>query len=268
MQDGLINLILVAGTPGSGKTEWIRSQFESIRSGSHPLYPAQTPVYFVPLGAEDLPIDGLRLAQGCDSLQVLMEMPEGELAAPAVLYVECSYPIEVHHLPFPDELPIQRIAVLSPDARTEDWQLWADEIRVGLTAPIAPTQLWRLKLSGQILDTASLEIFWQELCGGAYGCVDRAKGIFEVTEGIPVWIEYIRGRTPIVHGQAPLEMIELDFPRTLSGRPDRLSGIEVLGTDLDTAAIVGTLKDCLLSDQQLLAYQAQLRLQCQEEENL
>ncbi len=243
MPDASTNLILVAGTPGSGKTHWIRSQVESRESGS---------AYFIQIGAEDFPLDAIILAQGCDNLQVLAQMPSAQLSELAVLYVECSYPIEVQSLLFPEDLSIRRIAVLAPEAPTQDWETWADEMVVGSSAPIAPSQLWRLKLSGQILETASLEIFWQELSLGAYGIVDRAKGIFEVSEGIPLFAEFIQGH------QAP-EMIELNLPRHLSGRPDRFSGIEVLGTDLDTGAIVETLKLCFLEDDQVVTYQAQVR---------
>jgi hypothetical protein len=253
MPDASGFLILVAGTPGAGKTNWIRSHIESSQ-----------PSYFMHIGAEDFPLDAMLLAQGHDHLQVLTEMPNWELLNStaldsAVVYVECGYPIEVQSLLFPEDVAVRRIAVLSPDAPTQDWETWADEMVVGLKAPIAPPQLWRLKLSGQILETASLEIFWQELSLGAYGVVDRAKAIFEVSEGIPLLAECIRGREPI-------EMTELNLERNLSGRPDRFSGIEVLGSDLDTGAIVETLKLCFLKDDQVVAYQAQVRSALQEEE--
>ena len=243
MSDAPTQMILVAGTPGSGKTHWIRSQVESSEFGS---------AYFVQIGAEDFPLDAVFLAQSCENLQVLTEMPSAELSELAVLYVECGYPIEVQSIPLPEDAPVRRIAVLSPEAPTQDWETWADELVLGTSAPIAPPELWRLKLSGQILETASLEIFWQELSLGAYGVVDRAKGIFEVSEGIPLFAEFIQGHdTP--------EMIELNLPRHLSGRPDRFSGIEVLGTGLDTGAIVETLKLCFLKDEQVVTYQAQVR---------
>jgi hypothetical protein len=251
MPDASTHLILVAGTPGSGKTRWIRSQVESIKSGC---------AYFVQIGAEDFPLDAVFLAQSCDNLQVLTQMPTAEMSELALLYVECGYPIEVQSLPLPEDLPIRRIVVLPPEAPMENWETWADEVVVGSSAPIAPPELWRLKLSGQILETASLEIFWQELSWGAYGTVDRAKGIFEVSEGIPLFAEFIQGHdTP--------EMIELNLPRHLSGRPDRFSGIEVLGTDLDTGAIVETLKLCFLKDDQVVSYQAQVRSALLDEEN-
>lgn len=264
-------LVLVAGTPGSGKTTWIRSQIES----SHPAY-------FIHIGAEDFPLDAVLLAQSCEHLQVLTDLSslavldspmldstvlDSAVLDSAVLYVECGYPIEVQSLLFPDDVVVRRIAVLSPDASMQDpmqdWETWADERVVGLKTPIAPPQLWRLKLSGQILETASLEIFWQELCLGAYGVVDRAKGIFEVSEGIPLLADYIRGNE--TQGRKIIEMTELNLPRNLEGRPDRFSGIEVLGSDLDTGAIVETLKLCFLKDDQVVAYQAQVRSALQED---
>ncbi len=244
-------LVLVAGTPGSGKTDWIRSQVDS------------SPAYFIHLGAEDFPLDALVLAQSCPSLQVLTALPSQELPEGSVLYVECGYPIDVQSLLFPEALAIRRVAVLSPDAPLQDWESWADERFVGLKAPIAPPQLWRLKLSGQILETASLDIFWQELCLGAYGPVDRAKGIFEVSEGIPLLADYSRGRE--AQGCETIEMTELNLPRNLEGRPDRFSGIEVLGCELETEAIVETLKLCFLKDDQVVAYQAQVRSALQED---
>lgn len=240
-------LVLVAGTPGSGKTDWIRSQVGS------------SPAYFIHLGAEDFPLDAVVLAQSCPSLQVLTALPSQELPEGSVLYVECGYSIDVQSLLFPDDLTVRRIAMLSPDAPAKDWETWADEQVVGLKGPIAPPQIWRLKLSGQVLETASLEIFWQELCLGAYGQVDRAKGIFEVSEGIPLLADY-------TSGVETREMTELNLPRNLEGRPDRFSGIEVLGCDLETGAIVETLKLCLLTDEQVTMYQAQVRSALQEED--
>ncbi len=258
MPDDSTVLVLVAGTPGSGKTTWIRSQIESRQSGPNPSSAA----YFIQLGAEDFPLDAVLLAQSCERLQVLAVL--SEFPDSGTLYVECAYPIDVQSLLFPEDWTVRRIAVLSPDAPTQDWETWADERAVGSKkAPIAPPQLWRLKLSGQILETASLEIFWQELCLGAYGRVDRAKGIFEVSEGIPLLADYSQARE--TQGRETLEMTELNLPRNLEGRPDRFSGIEVLGSELDTGAIVETLKLCFLKDDQVVAYQAQVRSALQEE---
>jgi len=107
-------------------------------------------------------------------------------------------------------------------------------------------------LSGQVFDPPSLDTFWQELIQGAYGKVHRAKGIFELAEGQAFHLDFVNS----LPGSA---YTELNLPRWVQGRPNRFSGIEVVGQELDEGAIAATLKDCYLSDSLLTAHQATLK---------
>ncbi|AHJ30270.1 hypothetical protein NSP_39690 [Nodularia spumigena CCY9414] len=53
--------------------------------------------------------------------------------------------------------------------------------------------------------------------------------------------------------------MELDLPRHLEARPQRLSGLEVWGENLDESAIRKTLQDCYLSDSAIAQYQEQVK---------
>ena len=52
---------------------------------------------------------------------------------------------------------------------------------------------------------------------------------------------------------------ELNLPRWVQGRPNRFSGLEVVGQRVDEGAIAATLRDCYLSDSLLAAHQATLK---------
>lgn len=116
----------------------------------------------------------------------------------------------------------------------------------------ATLQIRRSHLRGKILDGDSLETFWHELTHGAYGELQRAKGIFELVDGRALLLNYRAG-------YAAVEPLELALPRWLDGPPDRFSGLEVVGTQLDQPSIVQTLTDCCLEDAAIAYYQAQIR---------
>ncbi|MEG4446349.1 hypothetical protein QUB47_31550 [Microcoleus sp. AT9_B5] len=53
--------------------------------------------------------------------------------------------------------------------------------------------IWRSPASGQVLDPASLDLFWyQEMTQGAYGKVHRAKGIFDIADGRSFYFDFWR----------------------------------------------------------------------------
>jgi hypothetical protein len=117
---------------------------------------------------------------------------------------------------------------------------------------IATNQMvWQQDLTGQVLDPASLNMFWFELTAGAYGQIHHVGAIVEIVDGSAWHLTFEQGGEP-VEAELPVE-------RWLTGRPTRPSGIEVVGENLDTVSITTTLRDCGLSDAILANYQAQLR---------
>ena len=89
----------------------------------------------------------------------------------------------------------------------------------------------------------------------------RVKGIFDIAQGESIYREFSCG--------LPLKDFEsLKLPLNLEGRPERFSGIEIVGDNLDKAAIADTLGDCCLSDEAIFYYQQQIKqsLSLEEEE--
>ncbi len=151
-----------------------------------------------------------------------------------------------------------RIAILPPHSPETPWHDWADRIHAGNPLTLSPDfhhhppQVHRTQLNGKVLDFDSLAVFWYELLQGAYGEAIRAKGILEIASGEAVYGDFVRGR---MNDEFPA----LDWPQWLQGRPQRLSGLEICGDGLQREAIVQTLQDCCLSDEQLHHYQQQIR---------
>ncbi len=110
---------------------------------------------------------------------------------------------------------------------------------------------WQQDLTGQVLDPASLNLFWSELTAGAYGVIQRVEAIVEIVDG-SAW------RLTFELGTDPLET-ELPVERWITGRPTRPSQIEVVGAALDPIGMAASLQACGLSDAILENYQAQLR---------
>jgi hypothetical protein len=243
------NITLVSGSPGAGKTTWIQQQVNSA---------AKTAVY-LNLGAENIPIDATYLAAEVPGLTVLSgEQLTDFLAQPLVgsaIYVELGFHIDLTSLVLPDQMAdCRRVAVLPPGTRQTEWQGWADLVVTGVETGAALSQphLWRSVLSGQVLDLASLNTFWYELMEGAYGTVQRSKGIFDVADGRSLYFDFVAGLAEPIH-------LELSLPRWLNGRPDSFSGIEVIGEALDQEAIAQTIKECCLNDQAIAYYQQQIK---------
>jgi hypothetical protein len=152
------------------------------------------------------------------------------------------------------EIPYRSIAILPLYLQDSEYHTWAKEIIPGaaIDTNITPTQLWRVPTTGQVIDEDSLHEFWYEITHGAYGQVSRAKAIFDVADGRSLYADFTLG-VPATN------FLELDLPCHLEGRPQRFSGIEVSGQNLDEAAMRQTLEDCCLSDAAIWQYQQQVK---------
>ncbi|MUL36875.1 GTPase, G3E family protein [Gloeocapsopsis sp. AAB1 = 1H9] len=235
----------VAGLPGVGKTNWIRQQLTQ-----------QPTLYFSP--ATRIGIDQTRLAAEFPHMQFLADDQQAQLgsflASGVNAYLELGYHLDLAQIaPILDTLNCHRVAIVPAGMQeTSDWEEWADEMITGSSGAIDANSLWVANTTGHVIDPDSLEVFWYELTQGAYGTVSRAKGIFELVDGLSVYGDFVAGLQP-------QDFDELNLPRWLEGRPQRLSGIEVWGNQLDEAAIAQTFQDCCLSDAVIHHYQQQVK---------
>jgi hypothetical protein len=244
-----MTLIAVAGPPGSGKTTWL-SQF--LEDQNRPLF------YCCPgMGAGS--VDQARIAYRFPWVSVIPESQAQQvfcnLPDRALVYLELGFHLDLA-LPFPASLPCHRVAVVPSGLQSSEWQDWADEVMLGndimMPAPDRLPELWRSPLTGQVFDAPSLDEILIELTGGAYGQVQRVKGIFELPDGRAFSVDFAAGLPGI-------EYTELGIPRWLEGRPDRFSGIEVVGWNLEKEVIAQTVLDGCLSDGAIAHYQEQYK---------
>lgn len=247
---------LVAGPSGVGKTRWIAQQLQQHRD----------PVY-IHLGGGSFPLDASLLVSECPHIRLL----DGDRAsldlvshqdAGRPIYLEVGFHVALNSL----ELPltaVRNVAIVPPHSPGSEWSNWADETVSGLDVPgDLPEEMQRLVLTTEVLDPASLHIFWQELTLGAYGNVQRAKGIFNLADGQVFSFQYVRRGDENSDENNPENNSDyrpLNQPRTLDGRPQQFSGLEIVGSQLDRAAIAQTLQDSCLSDATLSQYQAYLQ---------
>ncbi|MBW4550176.1 MAG: GTP-binding protein [Aphanocapsa sp. GSE-SYN-MK-11-07L] len=178
-----------------------------------------------------------------------------QLPARSTVYVELGFHLDLGSAAsFLDTLAAQRVAVLPPRGQKTDFHAWADQTVEGISIPELPEspQLMRAVLTGQVFDAASLNVFWFELTEAAYGQIQRAKGIFDRVEGRAFCFDFVRGQSGSTY-------TELNFPAWLNGRPERFSGIEIVGHAIDQSAIAQTLADCGLSDPAIAYYQSQIK---------
>jgi Cobalamin synthesis protein cobW C-terminal domain len=245
-------IVAVAGPPGSGKTTWICQNLLQRAS--------EASIFYVCPGIDSVPIDATYMASKCSKLNILTEDQALELlkqsSGAAKIYLEIGFHLQLSSLnALLEAWPCERVAVLPPDTEQTEWHAWANTIAVGSTGQTQLKhlpQLWRSPLSGQVLDPASLNTFWYELTQGAYGQVQRSKGIFDLADGRAFYFNF-------VNGLPDTDITELQVPRWLKGRPGRFSGIEVLGEALDQPTIAQTLKDCCLDDRAIAYYQQQIQ---------
>lgn len=244
------NIIVVAGSSGAGKTTWVCQQMRDIAD-------VEQIIYFSP-GTGTVPIDQSRITTEFPGIQVFSDGQEVEflnqIPKAEAVYIELGFYLQLEAIAqILDNLTYRAIAVLPPDFKDSEYHSWANEIVRG-----APTQsstaetLWRAASNGQVIDENSLEEFWYEITHGAYGIVTRAKGIFDVNDGRSLYCDFVAG---VAH----TDFLELDLPRYLEGRPQRFSGLEVVGENLDEATLRQTLSDCCLSDVAILQYQQQVK---------
>jgi Cobalamin synthesis protein cobW C-terminal domain len=249
-------ITLVSGLPGVGKTTWIQQQIHAVESVA----------VYLNLGSGNVAIDATYLTT---EIPGLITASDAELSnflvhsLPAIaqergscsVYIELGFQIDLASLSLPVlQSKCRRVAIVPPKVHHTEWHDWADLVIPGMEAgaTVPPVTLWRSPLTGQVLDPASLNTFWYELTQGAYGTVQRAKGIFDVADGRSLHFDFGAGL-------APTRYTDLDLPIWFTGRPDRFSGIEVIGKTLDQPAIAQTLKDCCLDDQIIAYYQRQIK---------
>lgn len=235
----MVTAIAVAGLPGVGKTTWITQQLTT------------APTVYVP--TTKILIDATYLQAEFPQVQILtqeaqiMEM----LACGVSAYIELDYRLDLATTSkLLDTLNCQRVAIVPPDTNESEWHDWADKVVTG--APILQKSSMQVcaNTTGEVIDPSSLDVFWYELTQGAYGEVNRAKGIFAHADGLTVY-----GFVPGIPQAG--DFIELNLPRHLTGRPQHFSGIEVWGRNLEENAIAQTLEDCCLSEA-MYQYQQQL----------
>ncbi|MEM8640722.1 MAG: GTP-binding protein [Cyanobacteria bacterium P01_G01_bin.54] len=256
-----MTLIAIAGPPGSGKTTWL-SQF---------LSDQQCPLFYCAPGLGEASVDQARIAYRFPWVQLISEqqLPQAFMALPdpALVYLELGFHLNLA-APILASLPCHRVAVVPSGLQTSEWHDWADEVIFGNDITMSASdslperlpELWRSPLTGRVFDPSSLDEILRELKGGAYGQVQRFKGIFEVPDGRAFHIDFVNGLSDIAY-------TELGIPRWLEGRPERFSGIEVVGWNLEQDAIAQTLLAGCLADDVLQAYQQQYRrLNSQEPE--
>ncbi len=243
-------ITVVAGSSGAGKTTWVCQQMRDIAA-------VDKIIYFSP-GTGTVPIDQNRIATKFPGIQVFGDGQEVEffnqIPQAEAVYIELGFYLQLEAITqILDNLTYRAVAVLPPDLKDSEYHSWANEVVCGAsTQTITAESLWRAASNGQVIDENSLEEFWYEITHGAYGIVTRAKGIFDVNDGRSLYCDFVAG-------VPQTDFLELNLPRYLEGRPQRFSGLEVVGENLDEATLRQTLSDCCLSDGLILQYQQQVK---------
>ncbi len=241
-------LTVVAGSLGAGKTHWIQEQMTA-QADSKAL------LYINPL---TVGVDAYRLLLDVPHLQVEADLSKAvQVAESKAIYLELGHALSLE-LPLLDEVGHRKVAVINAHSSTRaGWELWADEVVVSTVLSSADisadanTDVWQASLRGQVFDPASLHTFWQELVQGAYGQMMRTKAVLELADGQSIYIDHLP--------QQETTYQDLPLPIWLDGRPQRFSGIEMVGQGLDKEAIAATLQDCCLTDATLASHQAALK---------
>jgi hypothetical protein len=245
-------IYLVTGPCGSGKTTWIHQQ----------LAERTEPSGYLCLGADATPIDLTYITATCPHVKPIANGASWtQLAEIHPLYVEIAPQLDLAKLQLPVEIEsCQRIAIVPKGLIESEYHDWATKTLISEVTEnnISLTASPRWGLTGEVLDPASLNVFWDELIQGAYGEVARAKGIFEIVDGRSFYFSFGIGYSDVTYFELPLTSV-------LNGRPTRFSGLEVVGDKLQTQVIMETLQDCGLDDNALAYYQEQIRSQLSTE---
>ncbi len=246
-------LTVVAGSLGAGKTRWIKEQMTAQDRSEQVC--AESLLYINPL---TVGVDASRLLLDVPHLQIEADLSKAvQVAESKTIYLELGHPLSLE-LPSLDEVSHRKVAVINAHCPTRaGWDLWADEVVVSTVLGSADisadtnTEVWQASLRGQVFDPASLQTFWQELVQGAYGQMMRTKAVLELADGQSIYIDHLP--------QQETTYQDLPLPKWLDGRPQRFSGIEMVGQGLAKEAIASTLKDCCLTDETLASHQAALQ---------
>ena len=252
-------IVAIAGLAGAGKTQWLREQFQD-----------QTiPVtYFAPQ-TTDCPVDRHCLSLEFPQWQFLEEGQELKLIEAlqqkAIVVIELGFYVapdsgeQLLKMLETEGFQCHRIAFVYDQMANSPWHVWADEIiEVAMPLPSRNLEVWRSPLRGQVFDPNSLNIFWEELTEGAYGDIQRAKGVVEIVDGRAFYLDYVSHDPESLYHELAVE-------QWLDGRPDRFSGLEVVGSKLEGQQMADTILDCCLNDELLDYYQAQIRQQIQQQ---
>ena len=245
-------IYLVTGPYGSGKTTWIHQQ----------LTTSTEPSAYICLGADATPIDLTYITATCPQVKPISAGASWtQLAEIQPLYVEIAPQLDLAKLQLPVNLEsCQQIAIVPKGLIDSEYHDWATQILISevteKNATLTASPRWGL--TGEVLDPASLNVFWDELIQGAYGSVARAKGIFEIVDGRSFYFSFGVGYPDVTYFELPL-------PSVLTDRPTRFSGLEVVGDKLQAQVITETLQDCGLDDHALAYYQEQIRSQLSTE---
>ncbi|MEO0854598.1 MAG: GTP-binding protein, partial [Cyanobacteria bacterium J06648_11] len=245
------SIVVVAGPSGSGKTAWIVQC----------LTEATQPALYVSVDGEAISVElayigyrfpKVRLANASGLPQVLKALSE-----PTAVYVEVGFAEDVRALDL-GGLPCRRVAILPPSLHHSVWHDWADEIVLGndvaIFEPDKMPEVWTMSLTGQVFDAPSLDEITIELTGGAYGKVHRMKALVELPDGRLFHLDFVDGMPGIEYGEPRV-------PQWLEGRPQRFSGIEVVGWNLEGDTIARTIGDGCLSTEAIAHYQLQYKSQ-------
>jgi hypothetical protein len=245
-------IYLVTGPCGSGKTTWIHQQ----------LTASNAPSAYTCLGADATPIDLTYITATCPHVKPISAGASWtQLAEIQPLYVEIAPQLDLASLQLPVDLAAcDRIAIVPKGLIESEYHDWASQALISEVTEknVTLTASPRWGLTGEVLDPASLNVFWDELIQGAYGEVARAKGIFEIVDGRAFYFSFGIGYPDATYFELPLTPV-------LTGRPTRFSGLEVVGDKLQIPVIMETLQDCGLDDNALAYYQAQITAQLSTE---
>jgi hypothetical protein len=237
-------IIAVASPSGAGKTHWIHQQ----------LAQTDKPVGYFSPQTDSVPIDAIYLQSEYPQLKLYQTGEEAELDK-TITYLEIPWYLDLAGIePLLQTFNSHRVAIIPDDTDSRELETWADEIVPGncITKPTTALQIHRGVLTGEILDFDSLATFWLELTQGAYGKVVRAKGIFDLVDGQIYYGDFRSGKSE-------LEFKPLNLPRWLNGKPDRKSGFEIVGSNLDKAEIAQTVRDCCVPESAINYYQQQVK---------